>query len=273
MMNMPNSFSNSHIYLGNVIHRRFSPKKHSFDYRLFMLALDVADVEKAQGGFGIFGFSWYRPLRFVETDYLKASIKDNSKDNLAGDPHSLSHRIKNKVHELAGYAEIKRIVMLVQVRCFGIYFSPANFYFCYDQDDKCTQMLAEVSNTPWNERHYYLVDLLKEEGDKTTKKMFQVSPFMDLAMTYFWQVTPPCNGDDKLLVKIENKRVNDKNGTVSKLFDASLVMRRKPFTKASLLRIWCQLPVMTMKVVVTIYWQALKLFVKRVPFIGYQKPG
>ena len=134
------------------MHRRFSPKKHSFDYRLFMLALDVADVEKAQGGFGVFGFSWYRPLRFVEKDYIKGSVKER----VTSDPLSLNDRIKMKVQQLKGYADIKRIVMLVQVRCFGIYFSPANFYFCYDQDDKCTQMLAEVSNTPWNERHYYL---------------------------------------------------------------------------------------------------------------------
>jgi DUF1365 family protein len=160
---------------------------------------------------------------------------------------------------------------LVQVRCFGIYFSPANFYFCYDHNDKCTQMVAEVSNTPWNERHYYLIDLLNEETDKTTKKSFQVSPFMDLDMTYFWQVIPPSNQDDKLLVKIENKKIDEESDKVSKLFDATLVMRKKPFTQKSLLRIWCQLPVMTINVVLSIYWQALKLFVKRVPFIGYQK--
>ena len=272
-MNAPNAFRNSHIYLGHVMHRRFSPKKHNFKYRLFMLALDVDDVENAQGGLGVFGFSWYRPLRFVERDYLAGPLKNNLKESVTSDPLALSDRIKMKVQQLAGHDEIERIVMLVQVRCFGIYFSPANFYFCYDQNDNCTQMLAEVSNTPWNERHYYLVDLLKEEGDKTTEKRFQVSPFMDLAMTYFWQVTPPCISDDKLLVRIENKRCSDEKGTSSKLFDANLVMRRKPFTKTSLLRIWGQLPVMTLKVVISIYWQALKLFVKRIPFIGYQKPS
>ncbi|MFQ3338719.1 MAG: DUF1365 family protein [Colwellia sp.] len=271
MMSMSNSFSHSHIYLGNVIHRRFSPKKHSFDYRLFMLALDLSDVEKSEGSLGVFGFSWYRPLRFVAKDYLKENLKEKSKNNLASDPSSLTGRIRDKVQVLAGHADIKRIVMLVQVRCFGIYFSPANFYFCYDHNDQCTQMLAEVSNTPWNERHYYLIDLLNEQLDKTSKKMFQVSPFMDLAMTYYWQVTPPCSNNDKLLVKIENKVIDEQNGKMNKLFDASLVMKRKPFTKTSLLRIWCQLPVMTVKVVLSIYWQALKLFVKRVPFIGYQK--
>ncbi len=64
------------------MHRRFSPKKHCFDYRLFMLALDVADIEKAEDGFGVFGFSWYRPLRFVENDYLKDSLQDNRNDSL-----------------------------------------------------------------------------------------------------------------------------------------------------------------------------------------------
>ena len=81
----------------------------------------------------------------------------------------MSLRIKHKIRKLNGHKDISKMLMLVQVRCFGLYFSPANFYFCYDKDDNCTQMLAEVSNTPWNERHYYLIDLLKDELDKTTK--------------------------------------------------------------------------------------------------------
>jgi DUF1365 family protein len=261
---MSTLFSKSYIYQGSIFHRRFTPKVHSFDYSLYMLALNVADVEKAQienEGIGIFGFSWFYPLRFMEKDYVK------------GEPYTLSERINQKVEELAGHSDISKIVMLVQVRCFGIYFSPANFYFCYDKDNNCTQMLAEVSNTPWNERHYYLIDLLDEKINKTTKKMFQVSPFMDLAMTYFWHVKPPSSLNNRLFVKIENKVVDKDTGDINKIFDASLVMNKIPFTKKSLLAIWCQLPVMTVKVVLGIYWQALKLFIKRIPFIGYQKPN
>lgn len=255
---MESPFSQHFIYSGNVIHRRFTPKKHSFSYSLYMLALDVSAIEKQQKGLGLFGFSWWHPLRFVEKDYIKGELK------------SLRERITEKVHSLQGDGDIEKILMLVQVRCFGLYFSPVNFYFCYNHKNECTQMLAEVSNTPWNERHYYLVDLLKDD-EKVTKKNFQVSPFMDLNMSYVWHVKSPSATNEKLSVTIENKRKNAQNNDMEKIFDASLMMKKQAFTKQNILRIWCQLPVMTIKVVLSIYWQAMKLFIKRVPFIGYQK--
>jgi len=252
------SLINSKIYLGNIIHRRLSPKKHSFNYSLYMLALDPLEMEQQQTPSWLFGFAKYYPLGFIEKDYIR------------GEPGTLEQRIKDKVTELAdNIIEISSIMMLVQVRCFGIYFSPANFYFCYDQNKNCTHMLAEVSNTPWNERHYYLVDL-QTSNDKVNEKYFQVSPFMDLNMSYFWKVKPPTPKTEKLVINIENQRENLQSGQMDKIFDVNLVMRKKEFTKVNLLGVWCQLPLMTIKVVFSIYWQALKLFIKGIPFIGYQ---
>ena len=141
----------SAIYQGQIRHRRFAPRANKFTYQLHMLAINVDEINtehspnlKAQGPFG---YSWYRPMRFCEKDYVK------------GDLLPLRARIENKCSALGYNAPINKIIMLVQVRCFGFYFSPANFYFCYNNNNECDAMLVEVSNTPWNQRHYYLVHL------------------------------------------------------------------------------------------------------------------
>ncbi len=252
---MPAESLKSKVYTGNIRHRRFTPRDHSFNYSLYMLALDVDEIGQSLAPQGIFGYQWFRPLRFVEKDYLES------------EPGTLKQRITNKVKQLGGSHNIERVVMLVQARCFGVYFSPANFYFCYDDQDCCVQMLAEVSNTPWNERHYYLVDLINTQS---SEKDFHVSPFMDLNMHYHWRIKPPEQMSDKLLIHIENKRHSEDNNTEEKIFDATLTMKKQGFTQKELWHVWSTLPVMTIKMVAGIYWQALKLFIKRIPFIGHQ---
>tara|TARA_Y100001956_G_C4117592_1_gene185709 strand:- start:375 stop:1025 length:651 start_codon:yes stop_codon:yes gene_type:complete len=208
------------------------------------LALDLDEVEALAATHSVFSLKKFAPMSFFQADYVK------------NEPGNLKQRIASKVSHLGGKWDGEKVTLMGQCRCFGFYFSPANFYFCYQNDGECRYMLVEVSNTPWLERHYYLVDL---QGDMKTQKDFHVSPFMDLDMQYHWRVKPPA---EQVLVHIENHKDH-------KQFDATLAMKKREITKSSLFKAWLSAPLMPVKVVAGIYWQAAKLFAKRIPFIAH----
>ena len=134
---------NSAIYQGQVRHRRFSPKSHEFNYTMTQLALDLDEVEELAASHSVFSLKKFAPMSFFQADYVK------------NEPGNLKQRIASKVSQLGGKWDGERVTLMGQCRCFGFYFSPANFYFCYQNDGECRYMLVEVSNTPWLERHYY----------------------------------------------------------------------------------------------------------------------
>ncbi|MGB0866416.1 MAG: DUF1365 domain-containing protein, partial [Granulosicoccaceae bacterium] len=210
------------------------------------LWLDLDELEKMPDLGFWFSTKKRAALRFLSSDYLNPEQPLN-KDNVWA-----------MVSSLGGEDFGGKVCLLAQVRCFGLYFSPVNFFYCYDAEGNLRYLLAEVSNTPWNERHCYLVPT---DRNARVDKVFHVSPFMHLDMHYRWRFPNP---SDTLLLHIENHRDD-------KLFDATLVMRKHPMTRTSLRAAVMQIPVMCAHIFIGIYWQALRLWLKRVPYIPYLK--
>lgn len=250
---MNDQLVHSGLYVGHVYHARYTPIRHDFSYQLYMLGLCLDELDGALQQSHWFGTAYYNALRFNQMDYLQTT-------NEMINQQPLKQRLKWQVQALGGdwgddLAGL-RATMLVQCRCLGIYFSPVNFYFCYDHADRCQYMLAEVSNTPWGERHFYLVDAVTPQD---CDKDFHVSPFMNMDMVYRWQIKPPA---DDLLVKIENH-------AEQKLFSAVLTLKKRELNPQSLRKLLVAQPVMTSKIFAAIYWQAIKLLIKKVPFVSH----
>ena len=165
---------------------------------------------------------------------------------------------QKKLQELTGELLTGKVLVLCQLRYMGLYFSPVNFYYLFDEKDNWRYLLAEVSNTPWNERHYYAIP---NEKNWQHAKAFHVSPFNPLTQQYIWRVKPIAN---KVFVHLSVAGVEVE-------FDATLALKKQPFSSKVLAKLLMKTPVMTIKIIFLIYWQALKLWLKGANFYSHPK--
>lgn len=247
---------NSAFYIGKVFHQRSSPKLHQFSYPLYMTLLDLDEVDYLHQTHWWFSNTRWAPLQFNPADYLhRADNIDCPAASSAGELKT--HCLQAAAALGATVSKVSHVLMLTQLRCLGLYFSPVNFFFL-QEGSRCTYLLAEVSNTPWHKKHCYLIDM--RQAQPITPKTFHVSPFMDLNMDYKWVVQPPSRS---ALIRIENWREQ-------RVFTAQFSAKRYDINRTSVRRVLTTWPVITATIVKNIYWQAAKLFLKGIAYVPYQ---
>ena len=260
---------NSALFVGYVRHRRFTPVKHSFTYPMFMPLIDLDELGTLQASIRGFGMDVMNFARFRPADYLRDYGNRDSDGKAAAERCGslLKQAVQDKLESLTGVRLKGRVMLLCQLRYAGIYFSPINLYYLYDEHDNWCWVLAEVSNTPWNERHYYALPATSDwQGDNWQgQKAFHVSPFNPMSQYYNWRLRAP---DNQLLVHLDIHSADNNQ----KVLDATLLMKRQPFTTGTLWQLIARTPVQTVKIVVGIYWQALRLWLKKAPFYSHP-PG
>ena len=235
----------SALYEGTVSHRRFAVKEHAFHHRVSMAYLDLDELPHLLGG----RLASPRPglARFRRADHI-------------GDPaRPLAETVRAIVAEENGTAPAGPVRILTHLRTLGHHFNPVSFFYCYEPDGATLgAVVAEVTSTPWGERHAYVLP----RGDAKRvltggmDKAMHVSPFMGMDQRYVWRAAAP---GPTLSVNIESREGDER------VFDATLKLERVPLTRRTLARSTGRYPAATLRVLALIYSHALVLKLKGVP--------
>ncbi len=246
----------SAIYEGVVTHRRRTPVEHAFRYRLFLMYLDLDELPELFDGRPLWSARRPAPARFRRSDYL-------------GDPAvPLASAVRDLVQERLGNRPRGPVRMLTNLRYFGYCVNPVTFYWCFAADGSTVEaIVAEVTNTPWGDRHAYVAASGGNEDlvlSSRHEKALHVSPFMGMEMEYAWRMSTP---GPSLAVAIENREAGEL------VFDAHLALRRREISRRSLAGVLVRYPAMTARVVTAIYGQALRLKLKGARWHSRPRPA
>lgn len=248
----------SALYRGTIRHRRNGPgPAHAFSYSLSYLYLDLAEADRVFAGRMLWSVGRRNVVAFRPQDYL---------DGTAHSADDLDRAVRDLVATETGRRPAGPIRVLAFPRCWGYVFNPVTFWYCFDAaGERVETILAEISNTPWLERHRYVLHAgidgaAAPHHRYRFAKTFHVSPFLPMDLSYDWRFTDPA---DTLSVHMDVTR----DGAV--LFDATLTATRREITAGNLAAALAAHPWMTAKGTAGIYWQAFRLWTKRAPFFTH----
>lgn len=246
------------IYTGWLRHRRFAPKPHRFEYPLAMVQLDVEALDSAFAKSRWWSLERWNLIAFRRKDYLDYPGED------------LADAVRNCVEEATGQRPDGRIQIFTQPRFWGFIFNPVSFYWCHDRDGELQSIVAEITNTPWGERHRYVLPT----GDSTANgrnkwrfdfaKNFHVSPFMPMDLDYRWHFAL---GERRNVIHMTLFREEER------CFDATFVAEPRALTPAAMRWLPLRYPAQCLRMLIAIYWQALRLWLKGIPFYSHPKSG
>ena len=239
--------TNSSIYNGSVIHKRFKPKKHFFKYKVFSLFLDLSELKELNNKLNFFSLNKFNLISFYEKDHGE---RDGS---------SLLEWVKNNLRNNNISTDNIKVKLLCYPRILGYVFNPLSIFFIYDNNESLVSILYEVKNT-FGEQHTYV---FKIEGENkliknNCSKKFHVSPFIEMDCNYFFRILKP---EDKMSVIIDQYQANEK------ILYASQDGKRVDFNSKELLKSYLKHPLMTFKIISAIHFEAFKLWTKGIKFI------
>lgn len=243
---------NSCLYVGYVGHRRFLPRRHRFRYNLFMVYLDLAELDTAFQG------RWLWSARRPALAWFR-------RNDHFGDPKlPLDGYVRDLVEKQIGRRPTGPIRLLTHLRYFGYCMNPISVYYCFKPDGvELDALVAEVSNTPWGEKIGYVLDVADQtDGNQRAEfaKAMHVSPFMPMDLRYGWHSTPP---GPHLAVHLDVFK------GPSRLLDTTLSLRQQPLDGRGMAGALLRFPLMTLKVIAAIHWEALCLLLKRIPLFPH----